>query len=461
MKKKLSIRRGFAIIISLIMIIGMTPASVMADTDASSNLDSAWTEDQDYTLADPAPWNLKELKQVVDVNDPRSVAAYWAWSVTRLVDDYDDGMEMMKYLFADIEVFGRGYYEGGMSGKAGWDSYFNERLKSPTYKWLPRAYFNGASSSNAYKPTRPLTLELYYNKPNTDTINSQTFKQLGRLNIVYWVKSYAAGNQVNITLSKFEDSDRWYVTSGTSASALFYGQSAAGSSQAGKAVNDDSTAEEHYNRYGGTPPTPKPVDNKPTPADNQQNKPDNPIKPNEQPNKPDPTIENPPVTDTENPFTDVPEDSYFTEAVKWAVENNITTGISATTFGPNKSCTRGEVVTFLWRASGKPEPESAVNPFSDVKASDYYYKPILWAVEKGITTGTSAKTFSPKQKCSSAHIITFMYRAKGIGSDGWYQAASKWAKEQGLLEDTGIIVSPSTMCPRAAVITFMYRGYTE
>ena len=221
---------------------------------------SEWKKDQVFTLADPAPWDLSELKQVVDVTDPRSVAAYWVWSVCRLVDDYDDGMGMMKYLFADIEPFGRGFTEGGGAGRAGWDTYFNERLRSPDYNWLPRAYFDGAESMNGFVPQRPLHLELYYNSTNTETINAQSLSALGRLNIVYWVKSYAGGNQVNLTLSQFDGSDRWYIISGTSSSGLFYDQRGA-LTNAARAImedleNDPSTPEEHSARYSGESPAP-------------------------------------------------------------------------------------------------------------------------------------------------------------------------------------------------------------
>ncbi len=217
-------------------------------TDAKELAD-AWKRDQDFTLADPAPWNLAELKQVVDVRDPRSVAAYWVWAVTRLTDSYDDGMGMMKYLFADLEPFGRGFTEGGKSGRAGWDTYFNERLKSADYRWLPRAYFNGANAGNGFVPSRPLTVELYYNNTNTETINAQSLEKLGRLNIVYWVKSYAGGNQVNLNLSRFDGSDRWYVTNGVASTTLFYQQP--GNAAAKEAANDTSTAAEHAARYGG------------------------------------------------------------------------------------------------------------------------------------------------------------------------------------------------------------------
>ena len=416
MKKKSMIRRTASLLMAAAMLFALASAAFAA----TASLDRAWTKDQEFTLADPAPWNLEELKQVVDVQDPRSVAAYWVWSVNRLIDDYDDGMEMMKYLFADIEPYGSGYYEGGMSGKAGWDTYFNERLKDADYKWLPRAYFEGGSARNGFAPTKPLTLELYYNSTNTETINKQTLEDFGRLNIVYWVKSYAGGNQVNITVSKFTDSDRWYVTSGTSSAALFYDQRSALEDDelaAAKAVvTDTSTEAEHKARYGGE-------------------------------------------EEVVNPFTDVADTDYYYDAVLWAAENGVTTGTSATTFGPGDTCTRGQVVTFLWRAAGQPEPSGSANPFSDVKESDYFYKAVLWAVEKGITTGATADSFAPKNTCSSAHIITFLYRAVTGSTGGWYEEARDWAADEALLSDTGMVVDPKENCPRGAVITFLFRNY--
>ncbi len=113
----------------------------------------------------------------------------------------------------------------------------------------------------------------------------------------------------------------------------------------------------------------------------------------------------------ENPFLDVKEGDYFYNAVLWAVEKGITDGTSATTFSPDDGCTRAQVVTFLWRAEGKPEPTSSFNPFTDVKAGSYYYTAVLWAVEDKITTGTSAITFSPDEACNRAQIVTFLYRA--------------------------------------------------
>ena len=121
---------------------------------------------------------------------------------------------------------------------------------------------------------------------------------------------------------------------------------------------------------------------------------------------PEPTL-------TENPFTDVKTSAYYYKAVLWAVENGITTGATSTTFAPNKVCTRAQVVTFLWRSKGSPEPTSTDCPFTDVKASSPYYKAILWAVEQGVTTGTSSTTFSPGNTCTRAQVVTFLYRVYG------------------------------------------------
>ena len=112
-----------------------------------------------------------------------------------------------------------------------------------------------------------------------------------------------------------------------------------------------------------------------------------------------------------NPFVDVQEGQYYYDAVLWAVENGITNGVDKNHFGPNKGCTRAQVVTFLWRTDGQHDPESSTNPFIDVPADQYYYKPVLWAVENGITTGTSANKFSPDSTCTRGQIVTFLYRA--------------------------------------------------
>ena len=159
----------------------------------------------------------------------------------------------------------------------------------------------------------------------------------------------------------------------------------------------------------------------------------------------------------EIPFTDVYVGTYYYTAVAWAYQNGITNGRSFDTFDPAGTCTRAEVVTFLWRAAGSPEPESLANPFADVKAEDYFFRPVLWAVENGITRGTDVSHFSPHETCTTAHIITFIYRALGIGSDGWYREAGDWANGSGLLNDTGLLVDPAENCPRSAVVTFLYR----
>ncbi|MBR0139014.1 MAG: S-layer homology domain-containing protein [Firmicutes bacterium] len=160
------------------------------------------------------------------------------------------------------------------------------------------------------------------------------------------------------------------------------------------------------------------------------------------------------------PFTDVAKTDYFYDSVVWAynAEPQITDGNGKDKFMPEQICTRGQVVTFLWRAAGCPEPASAENPFADVAEADYFYKPVLWAVEKGITEGTTDTTFSPAKTCSNAHILTFLYRAVGAGEDGWYEEAQAWAEESGLLEGTYTdTFDVNGDCPRANVIEYLYR----
>ena len=187
-------------------------------------LNAEWQQNRRVEIK--MPESLEELKSAVNVQDPGEVAAYYVYAVMCLTADYDTGINMMKYLFADLEPFGRGFTEGGGAGRGGWDPYMNDRLKDDDYRWLPRAYFEGAVASNGFHPAQPLAVQLSFNKPNTDTLNAQSLQQLGRLNIVYWVTSNAAGNKVNIELSRFDGSDRWYVTKGSVPSALFYDQRA-------------------------------------------------------------------------------------------------------------------------------------------------------------------------------------------------------------------------------------------
>ena len=161
----------------------------------------------------------------------------------------------------------------------------------------------------------------------------------------------------------------------------------------------------------------------------------------------------------ENPFTDVFESDYYYTPVLWAYyhEPQITNGISATQFAPKNTVKRCECVTFLWRAMGCPEPKSAKNPFTDVQSGDYFYKPVLWAVENGITVGTTKTTFAPDDTLSTAHMITFLYRTKNPGKDGWYEEAASWATDKnGKPFGVNLAVNNATNCPRGAVVTFLY-----
>ena len=160
-----------------------------------------------------------------------------------------------------------------------------------------------------------------------------------------------------------------------------------------------------------------------------------------------------------NPFVDVSEDEYYYEAVLWAyyAEPQITNGTDKTHFSPDNDVTRAQAVTFLWRAMGEPEPESTENPFTDVKEGEYYYKAAIWAVEQGITKGTSKTKFSPKGTLTTAHIITFIYRAVNKGADGWYEEAANWAATETLiLSGTPREISDKVKCPRCDVVTFLY-----
>ena len=174
---------------------------------------------------------------------------------------------------------------------------------------------------------------------------------------------------------------------------------------------------------------------------------------------------------SENPFTDVPSGAYYEDAVIWAVKKGITSGTSATTFDPDGSCTRAQAVTFLWRAAGSPEPKSATMPFTDVPAGSYFEKAVLWAVENGITKGTSDTTFSPDASCTRAQIVTFLWRAGGspavsgnsafsdVASDAYYAAAVAWAEKNGVTGGIGggLFGSDNT-CTRAQIVTFLHRA---
>ena len=176
----------------------------------------------------------------------------------------------------------------------------------------------------------------------------------------------------------------------------------------------------------------------------------------------------------ENPFRDVDEKvhSAFLDAILWAVEEGITTGTDATHFSPNRGCDRATIVTFLWRAAGSPKPETAENPFTDVNKSHFFYGAVLWAVENGITNGMSATTFEPYSKCTRGQVVTFLWRAEGkpapTGSESvftdvtngsaYYYDAVLWAVENGVTNGMGDgTFGVSKICNRAQVVTFLYR----
>ena len=169
-------------------------------------------------------------------------------------------------------------------------------------------------------------------------------------------------------------------------------------------------------------------------------------------------------------FADVPTDAYYYEAVKWEQEKGITGGIGNGLFGPNQPCTRAQIVTFLWRAAGSPEPKS-MSSFSDVSADSYYAKAVAWAVENGITTGTGDGKFSPDATCTRAQSVTFLFRAIGklvdskaefsdVLTDSYYANAVAWAVENGVTNGIGDgLFGPDNSCTRAQIVTFLFRAY--
>ncbi len=178
-----------------------------------------------------------------------------------------------------------------------------------------------------------------------------------------------------------------------------------------------------------------------------------------------------PITNDRISFTDVSKTDYFYDAVLWAVENGITTGTSRTRFSPYATCTRAQAVTFLWRASGSPAPKNSRMPFTDVSPSAYYYDAVLWALEEGITTGTSSTTFSPDAVIDRAQAVTFLHRANGAPSvtgysaftdvpqTAYYADAVKWAVDNGITTGTSAAAfSPNASCTRAQIVTFLYRA---
>lgn len=185
------------------------------------------------------------------------------------------------------------------------------------------------------------------------------------------------------------------------------------------------------------------------------------VKPNPTPSKPEAP---------ENPFVDVKKDDYYYDAVIWAVGKGIAKGVTDTTFQPNASCTRAEMVTFLYRAAGSPEPTNKVNPFTDVAEDSYYYKAVLWAVEKGIAKGTSETTFSPNNTCTRGQTVAFLYRYANspavsrsnsfadVSETAYYYNATLWAMSEKVTEGTSATTfSPNDLCTRGQIVTFLYR----
>ena len=251
------------------------------------------------------------------------------------------------------------------------------------------------------------------------------------------VSSYKPGS--SIVLSDEEPSKTLYAVWGTETS---------GGGGGGSAVTPDPVP--------GNDPSPVPDDPEPTPG-------------------PVPEIL----------FEDVPDGEYYYDPVKWAVNGGITNGIDETHFGPDLSCTRAQMVTFLWRAAGSPEPGSADNPFTDVEAGSYYEKAVLWAVEKEITNGTSETTFSPDMTVTRGQSVTFLYRLQGepslaspagggvtegdgegafsdVSQDAYYYDAVRWATENEVTKGTSeTTFEPESPCTRAQIATFLYRAMTE
>lgn len=173
-----------------------------------------------------------------------------------------------------------------------------------------------------------------------------------------------------------------------------------------------------------------------------------------------------------NIFKDMPEVTHWSyNAINWAVMRGITAGTSRSTFSPNTECTRAQAVTFLWRSAGEPEPQNMSNPFRDVTESDYYFKAVLWAAETGVTAGATASTFSPNAPCTRAQIVTFLWRAAGspdpikaniqfldIKEGSYYEKAVLWASSLGITNGTSInTFSPNVTCTRAQIVSFLYR----
>ena len=166
-------------------------------------------------------------------------------------------------------------------------------------------------------------------------------------------------------------------------------------------------------------------------------------------------------------FDDVPADAYYAKPIKWAVEKNITVGTSKTMFSPNATCTNAQILTFLWRANGSPEP-TAANTFADITPADYFYKAALWAAEKGLVSGS---TFGANTDCTRAMTVEYMWKAAGspapagkadfddVPANADYAQAVAWAVEKNITSGTGDgNFSPAATCTRGQIVTFLYRA---
>ena len=172
-------------------------------------------------------------------------------------------------------------------------------------------------------------------------------------------------------------------------------------------------------------------------------------------------------------FSDVVADGFYSRALDYCYGAGWVTGVTADAFAPDSACVRAQVVTFLWRAAGRPAPESRVNPFEDVKESDFYYEAVLWALENGITTGIDDTHFAPMGVCNRAQVVTFLWRAFGqpecegteltfddVAAGSWYEQPVLWALENGITSGmTAATFGPNANCNRAQIVTFLYRAY--
>lgn len=176
-------------------------------------------------------------------------------------------------------------------------------------------------------------------------------------------------------------------------------------------------------------------------------------------------------TVTQPTFGDVRKEDYFAVPVQWALTRNITSGVEQGRFGPELPCTRGQIITFLWRAAGSPEPKSLAAAFQDVAEEDYFFKAVCWAVEQGITGGTGPNVFSPDMTCTRAQAVTMLYRAAGAGTtagttfsdvtpDDYFAAAVQWAVDREITSGVGEgCFGPEQPCTRGQIITFLWRQF--